>query len=273
MQTTITDDAALRAIIPNIQTAARGETPWTVRLASFFESAEAEAEALLAPLAMLREADAEGLKRLIAWRGWSLAIPSVDLAATPNGFAVVSNSNLAPASRERVGAALASARLEADRAALRLLAALRAVDKWWKTRQSSRFWTLFDPCEWPAADGRRFAAYIKDSRAIRIAEEWLARNILGPEAFTLLRREAWRQWAQESGGDSDDTRILRAARAAVRILMNPGEGDFKKGSMNLLAVLDSAEGEVAEAWRGSNIYRAFKTEPYENTKESGGFFF
>lgn len=42
------------------------------------------------------------LKHLIANKGYVAAIPYVDLTQTVNGFAVVSNGNYAPASRERV---------------------------------------------------------------------------------------------------------------------------------------------------------------------------
>lgn len=55
-------------------------------------------------LVALEEADEYKFtaQKLLAFTAYHTAIPFVDLVATPNGFAVVSNANHAPASKERV---------------------------------------------------------------------------------------------------------------------------------------------------------------------------
>lgn len=47
-------------------------------------------------------------ERLMAYKAYALAIPKLDLVESPNGFAVVNDDKLLPASRERVTALVAS---------------------------------------------------------------------------------------------------------------------------------------------------------------------
>ena len=58
------------------------------------------------------------------------ALPHLDLVLTENGFAVVSNSNLAPASRDRVAALQERLREEKDDARDLLLFALCETEAW-----------------------------------------------------------------------------------------------------------------------------------------------
>lgn len=78
-----------------------GETYNNVR--PYIEAATAELHERFAPGAHLDDVK-DAAEAFVCYSASYEAIPALDLIATPNGFAVVSNQNLAPASKERVAA-------------------------------------------------------------------------------------------------------------------------------------------------------------------------
>ena len=58
------------------------------------------------------------------------AVPSLDLVLTPNGFGIVSNQNVAPASRERVSRLIASLETSRDNAIEQLVTYLFRWAEW-----------------------------------------------------------------------------------------------------------------------------------------------
>ena len=48
------------------------------------------------------------MARIVAFDAFRNAVPHLDLILTPNGFGIVNNSNIAPASKERVERLIAS---------------------------------------------------------------------------------------------------------------------------------------------------------------------
>jgi len=59
-----------------------------------------------------------------------IAIPSLDLVLTPNGFGIVSNQNIVPASRERVDALITSLESQRDAAIEALILRLSSRTAW-----------------------------------------------------------------------------------------------------------------------------------------------
>ena len=68
--------------------------------------------------------------KLVASEALRRAIPSLDLVLTPNGFGVVSNQNVAPASKERVDRLIASLAGYRDECIANLLPALVGASQW-----------------------------------------------------------------------------------------------------------------------------------------------
>jgi len=116
---------------------------WT-DLVSFYNSADATIKALLVGTNLYDyiEAleDGEDLKttlcNLIAFQLYKNAIPFVDLIQTNNGFAVISNSNQAPASKERVERLILwceqSIDLHTDLLIMQLMSSEAALAEWIK---------------------------------------------------------------------------------------------------------------------------------------------
>ena len=78
-----------------------GETFNNVR--PYLEAATADLHERFAPGAHIDDVK-DAAEAFVCYSAAYEAIPALDLIATPNGFAVVSNQNLAPASKERVAA-------------------------------------------------------------------------------------------------------------------------------------------------------------------------
>lgn len=78
-----------------------GETFNNVR--PYLDAATAELHERFAPAAHLDDVK-DAAEAFVCYSASYEAIPALDLIATPNGFAVVNNQNLAPASKERVAA-------------------------------------------------------------------------------------------------------------------------------------------------------------------------
>ncbi len=81
------------------------------------------------------------VKRVIAIAAFLNSIPEMDLVLTDAGFAVISNQDMAPASRERVDALKLSLQVKLDEATDRLISYLyssSSYDEWRGTEQFSR---------------------------------------------------------------------------------------------------------------------------------------
>ena len=134
----ITSEAQLRVYMPQQVCAVKGEQTLYDKIAHWLDTAEqwifdtfcpeAVIDAMLAanPHAPLLAA----LAAVAAHRALADAIPSLDLVQTVNGFAVVSNQNLAPASRDRVDRLITAHRSQCDTAINALMPMLAASPEW-----------------------------------------------------------------------------------------------------------------------------------------------
>ena len=94
--------------IPNILATVEGEPSLYEKLTPFLETAEFWIETNFAPHQIISDqVTISGeprnlIKQLVTYHAFFIAIPSLDLVLTPNGFGIVNNSNIAPASKERM---------------------------------------------------------------------------------------------------------------------------------------------------------------------------
>lgn len=106
----ITTDAQLLAHIPNIIASVKGEMPLIERLSLFLNLAENWVKTTFTSESTFNTicgyTDNNNIKilcsHLVVADALRHAIPSLDIVLTPNGFAVVNTSNLAPTSKPRV---------------------------------------------------------------------------------------------------------------------------------------------------------------------------
>ena len=277
-----TDDI-IRSVIPNIQLAVSGENPWVDKLNSFIIEAENFVDYWIAPLSIIDKCELQDLAcQFIIWRAWSKAVNILDLVLTPNGFAVVSNQTLAPASKERVAAALNNAVRQADSIACRLLDSLRKSDFWLESEKSKFYDTLFpnlnslDQFFLLNDQNLKFFYFLKNRYAIRKAEKFIALNYISSDVLKHLRILANDISLINNVADhEDEIEILNAVRKAVAFDVNDpiDHISYKKQCELIIRLLDNSNSELSDVWRSSLTYRVLTSKPFCNEKNSSAYFF
>lgn len=275
----ITTDAQLRSHLPNIIASVKGETPFIERLALFLDLAEDWVRTTFTsettfnticgytdsnPLKILtsRLAVADALRR---------AIPSLDIVLSPNGFAVVNTSNLAPASKPRVDRLIGSMLSHRDDCIAALLPGLVGASKWLTSSQADFFGaTLFPDLRIVdavgGATGSKWDRYLELRPQVIDLEASLAEEWLSPELMSALRAETLR-------GDLTEKRseIVRQVKAQV-------VGYLRSGSFNSRRLADIVNyirlnPEFFSEWHQSETAKLFAPPVFRNEKKASGYFF
>lgn len=117
----LTDNTTLVQFTPNVISPVEGEQDLYTKIHSFIAIAEAWFESRIATYEQLSALEnSEELltfaRTAIASDAYRHAIPSLDVVLTANGFGIVSNQTIAPASRDRINALLDSLEAQCDAA-------------------------------------------------------------------------------------------------------------------------------------------------------------
>ena len=208
--------------------------------------------------------------KLIASEALRRAIPSLNLVLTPNGFGVVSNQNIAPASKERVDRLIASLADYRDECIGNLLPAIVGASQWLTSSQASFFGeTLFPDLaitDQVKGNGSEWEKYLEHHSQVIDLEASLAEEWLSPELMSALRSENLR-------GDLTAKRseIVRQVKAQV-------VGYLRSGSFNSRRLADIVnrirenEDDFPE-WHQSETSKLFAPPVFRNEKNSKGYWF
>ena len=275
----ITTDEQLRSHIPNIIASVKGETPFIERLALFLDLAEDWVKTTFTSESTFNTicgyTDSNNIKilcsRLVVADALRRAIPSLDIVLTPNGFAVVNTSNLAPASKPRVDRLVGSMLSHRDDCIAALLPELVGASKWLTSSQADFFGaTLFPDLaivdSVGGCQGSKWDRYLElrpqviDLEA-SVAEEWLSLELM-----SALRSENLR-------GDLPEKRheIVRQIKAQV-------VGYLRGGSFNSRRLADIVNyirlnPESFSEWHNSETAKLFAPPIFRNEKKASGYFF
>ena len=208
--------------------------------------------------------------KLIASEALRRAIPSLDLVLTPNGFGVVSNQNITPASKERVDRLIASLADYRDECIGNLLPALVGASQWLASSQASFFGetlfpdlTITDQVKGTGSKWERYLALrpqVIDLEA-SLAEEWLS-----PELMSALRSENLR-------GDLTEKRseIVRQVKAQVMAYLR--SGSFNSRRLADIVNYIRLNAESFKEWHKSETAKLFAPPVFRNEKKASGYFF
>lgn len=275
----ITTDAQLRSHLPNIIASVKGETPFIERLALFLDLAEDWVRTTFTSETTFNTicgyTDSNPLKvltsRLVVADALRRAIPSLDIVLSPNGFAVVNTSNLAPASKPRVDRLIGSMLSHRDDCIAALLPGLVGASKWLTSSQADFFGaTLFPDLRIVdavgGATGSKWDRYLELRPQVIDLEASLAEEWLSPELMSALRSETLR-------GDLPVKRheIVRQVKAQV-------VGYLRSGSFNSRRLADIVNyirqnAESFEEWHKSETAKLFAPPVFRNEKKASGYFF
>lgn len=275
----ITTDAQLRSHLPNIIASVKGETPFIERLTLFLDLAEDWVKTTFTSESTFNTicgyTDSNPLKvltsRLVVADALRRAIPSLDIVLSPNGFAVVNTSNLAPASKPRVDRLIGSMLSHRDDCIAALLPGLVGASKWLTSSQADFFGaTLFPDLHIVdavgGATGSKWDRYLELRPQVIDLEASLAEEWLSPELMSALRSETLR-------GDLNEKRheIVRQVKAQV-------VGYLRGGSFNSRRLADIVNyirlnPEFFSEWHKSETAKLFAPPVFRNEKKASGYFF
>ena len=168
------------------------------------------------------------------------AIPSLDLILTPNGFGIVSNQNIVPASADRVNRLIESLLSNRDDLASDLLLKLAVTSSWQSSVQAAYFGATL----WPNLELATLAGHSADKwthykslrlRAITIEQE-LAENFISEELMARLRRNMLLQQVT-----AEERTIIDAGLPEKRLITS---GCFPPSSASVHVLQRSRNGRI-----------------------------
>lgn len=202
--------------------------------------------------------------KIVASDAFVRAIPSLDLVLTPNGFGVVSNNTIAPASKERVERLIESLEISRDFAIEELLHDLMLSDIW-KTSEQGRFFltTLFQtPMSMPYEMRRNKAwdNWLKYRTQLILTEQELAEKYISTEVYEQLR---------ENVNNPDYACIVKPLQSIELHLLQGNPLPYKL----LISLVDQIrkDEETFPAWQTSKTAELYQSHSFNNKKDSAGY--
>lgn len=278
MATLIPNDQQLRELIPNVFSNVKGETPLFDKIAPFLNSAE---QWLITNFCSLKTfnvicgyTDENPIKvtaqRIVVCEALRNAVPSLDLVLTPNGFGVVSNQNIAPASKERVARLISSLAQQRDDLLELFIPMLVGASKWKESEQFAFFSaSLFPNIDLASLCGNtanRWEKYLElRPKAIDI-EDSLAEEFFSPELMNKFRLAV-------IGGTVSATAepVVRGIKAQVMDVLL-GKTINMRRMVDLVNIIRNDRNSFQE-WHNSATAKLFAPPVFKNSKKSAGYFF
>ncbi len=282
----ITTNEQLNALLPNIAVTVQGEIPLYDKMAPFLSMAEKwvcdvfTSEPVLDTVCSLAEDNSlrAATTQIVVYEAFRRALPHLDVILTPNGFGIVNNQNIVPASKERINRLLDTLLENRDAAISQVLSLVPAETAWLTTEQGKFFAaTMFPNLEvtlrFPKSSESRWKQYLAIREKAIAIEEFFAAQYLSVELMDVLRSEV-QSGQYRSMLHQKVCRILQAVE--IRCLNSTDPTAWMHFEHNALfdlvnTIRDNPE-EFPE-WHSSATAELYAPPIFENKKESKGFWF
>ena len=286
MSLLIPDNNVLLQFVPNALKSVQGETLLFDKIAPYLEVAEAWltttflSEAVLTELLSVSDNANNKLlhyaRMAVAAEAMLHAVPQLDLVLTPNGFGVVSNTNIAPASKERVERLLLSLEKMRDDT-LSILLPLLANTEAWATSDPCQYFvqTLYPWLDLPRKLGstdHSWQCYQELHSKLIAIEERLAHDFFSCELLATLRQaELLGKW----GETPSVPHYKRAWRHifVIELYMLREDELPVPSCIEVVNSLRNAPDGIFEEWKQSETAAFFENHGYKNDKRKGGYWF
>lgn len=277
----IKTNETLMAYVPNVVTTVEGEDSLYDKIEQWMSDSEEWVNHKLTGAATMDAIAADPtsevwrhLASLIVVDALGRAIPSLDLVITPNGFGIVSNQNVAPASKDRVERLILQMNSQRDHFINMLLDDLCRHTDWQGSEQ--RQWFASSLLQFPkicvqgAADrvreGQQWHTFLQlRERAITI-EDAIAEKWISPGVMTQLREELL--------GKPYST-VKEVAIKVRACVFNELRGNPRNHwDLDRITNFIRNHGDLFPAWETSETAKLYN-EPtvFRNKKDSPGYFF
>lgn len=279
----ITTDEQLRLLIPNVLATVEGEPTLIEKLYPYLETAEQWAIDTFVPEAIfneIAESDSSGpnerfrypLEKLVVCHAYMTAIPSLDLVLTPNGFGIVSNQNIVPASRERVDALITSLESQRDAAIEALILRLSSRSDWRESPQGLYFaatmFPLLNLCRRLAIRDHIWDSYQQLRERLIKIENVLADTYISHEQMAVFRQHVITQQRTASNLESQIIHSLQSyeLQLLTDIQVHP------QCYYDLVNIIREHP-DIFPAWHSSPVAELYTPKIFENTKKSSAYWF
>lgn len=256
----VSDIDILKGLIPTVATSDFNRYDRHMALAEEWVARELTGTALIEALDTDEdEVLIAKLQDVVAHKGYLTAIPFLDLVETENGFAVASNTNLAPASTARVNAlkdGLNDALTDRIESLLQYLEVSESYHTVWKT--SKAYTLVYDSYIFNLTDFRRFApfagnrlAFIAAKPTMQLAIHLNIEPVISPE----LSEEIIEQ-LRDDDLNADNANIIDNLRYAYAYFTI---GDEKIGTsfLNRVRKTIMKDVDLYPAFKASDVYAQF----------------
>lgn len=274
----ITNDEKLRRFMPNAFTTVKGETPLFDKLAPWLSTSEKWLQENFCGEASMNEIvamdDMNVVKSLasqiVVCEALRYAVPSLDLVLTPNGFGIVSNQNVAPASKERVERLIESLYDTRDNAVELLLTSLRQMQSWTDSPQCRWFMaTLFPNIDLVSLCGvtkHRWEKYVELRSMVIGIENSLADEYFSHEFMQILRLQA-----VATNADTNLSWIVNRLKPLIVDFI----ADKPIAQQKIVDIVNFIRNNPEEfpEWHNSDTAKLFSPPKFENKITNKGYWF
>ena len=204
------------------------------------------------------------------------AIPQLDLILTPNGFGIVSNQNIAPASKERIERLLLSLEKLRDDTLQIILTLLPDAHHWTASSQYEHFAaTMFpnlDTIHQLGFTDHIWQHYQEVHTQLLTIEQRLETEYFSKELMDTLRTaNILSSW--DSLAFPDHYRRLFQRIFAIEFsILRTGEYPIPS-IIDTVNFIRTSPSNIFQEWRSSDTATLFESHGYKNKKECGGYFF
>lgn len=282
--TIINSDEQLRSLIPNVLLSVKGETSLLDKMRPFLDDAESwvmdniTSEPVFSTIAAY---DADNQLRALASKivcmeAFRNAIPFLDLVLTPNGFGIVSNTNVAPASKERVDRLILRVLSYRDSLLSAFVAKLPSVPSWLETEQALFLGSTLFPnislTDHFASEPNKWDHFIRLREQLLVVEHLVEEQYLSKELMDVFRSEVL------SGAISAQHRAVIASLQSVEIVMLKSILSTSTCSIeynmltNIVDVVRKDSLNFPE-WHASSLKHLYSPPVFENKKKDTGYWF
>ena len=218
------------------------------------------------------------MSRIVAFDAFRNAVPHLDLILTPNGFGIVNNTNIAPASKERVERLIASLLSNRDDEIEHLIALLVHEDGWAQSVQGRFFASTMFPdidvtSRLTRPPGGRWEQYLTVREQLIPMEEFFARQYLSKSLLQVFREEV-QTGAYRSPLHIHACNIIRAIE--VRCLRTPDPTSAMHFEHYYLAdIVNTIRNNPDDfaVWHTSETAKLYEPAIFENKKCDKGYWF
>ena len=275
----INTDDQVRQNIPNVLVTVEGEATLLEKLTPFIEQAETWLATNFTSSELLQAIAAEEgtpLKelctRIVITEAFRAAIPSLDVILTPNGFGIVNNATVVPASRDRVERLILALESARDELLISLLRLLPAHQEWLVTEQAAYFSSTMFPnismCREIGIRDHLWQEYQALEPQLQSIESVLAETYFS-EAQMLVFRQMVMAWP------ANTLPVVRSVITTIRqliLLLLTKHNLHVQQYYDVVNIIRQHPEEFPE-WHSSPTAELYTPKVFENKKKSSAYWF